>query len=198
MIANTEDPRVKRSRQLIKDAFMALIMERDFESITVKDIAERATMNRATFYAHYVDKYMLLEVMFLELFEQQLAVQKMDHSTFNTDTLERLIMAVCNFFTSVKIGCHKISSSVMSLMEEKIISRLAQVIEGIMEQNTGAGGAASEENKLTVIMLSWSIYGAALQWSRSSSLSMEALAAQATAGILNGAGHLCGNTENKK
>ncbi|WP_197091400.1 TetR family transcriptional regulator [Paenibacillus algorifonticola] len=49
-----------------------MAVERDFESITVKDITEIATMNRATFYAHYEDKYMLLEVLFLEFFDQTL------------------------------------------------------------------------------------------------------------------------------
>ncbi|WP_046233996.1 TetR family transcriptional regulator [Paenibacillus algorifonticola] len=50
----------------------SMAVERDFESITVKDITEIATMNRATFYAHYEDKYMLLEVLFLEFFDQTL------------------------------------------------------------------------------------------------------------------------------
>ncbi len=55
---NANDPRVKRTRQLLLQAFMALLEEKQhIYSISVQDIAERATVNRATFYAHFEDKY---------------------------------------------------------------------------------------------------------------------------------------------
>ncbi len=38
-------------------------MEKNFESISVQDIAERATVNRATFYAHFQDKFALLDAL---------------------------------------------------------------------------------------------------------------------------------------
>ncbi|KQO10707.1 TetR/AcrR family transcriptional regulator [Paenibacillus sp. Leaf72] len=49
------DPRVIRTRQLIRDAFLQLIQEYDLEKITVNRLAERATINRVTFYLHYRD-----------------------------------------------------------------------------------------------------------------------------------------------
>jgi AcrR family transcriptional regulator len=57
------DPRVTRTRNLIRDALKSLLSEKSFESISVQDIAERATVNRATFYAHFQDKFALLEVV---------------------------------------------------------------------------------------------------------------------------------------
>lgn len=54
------DPRVRRTRQLIQDAFTSLIQEKGYEAITVQDITERATLNRATFYLHYRDKQDLM------------------------------------------------------------------------------------------------------------------------------------------
>jgi len=45
-----------RTRQLLRDALVELIAERGYEKITVQDITERATINRATFYLHYSDK----------------------------------------------------------------------------------------------------------------------------------------------
>jgi AcrR family transcriptional regulator len=57
------DPRVARTRNLIRDALKALLLEKCFESISVQDIAERATVNRATFYAHFHDKFALLEAL---------------------------------------------------------------------------------------------------------------------------------------
>ncbi|NBD25130.1 TetR/AcrR family transcriptional regulator [Paenibacillus glycinis] len=49
------DPRVIRTRQLIRDAFIDLLEETELEKITVNRIAERATINRVTFYLHYRD-----------------------------------------------------------------------------------------------------------------------------------------------
>ena len=50
-----------RSRKLIKTAFMELAAEKEISKITVKDIADRADINRGTFYAHYRDVYDVLE-----------------------------------------------------------------------------------------------------------------------------------------
>lgn len=60
------DPRVTRTRKLIRDALTSLIAEKSFEAITVQDLAERATINRATFYAHYTDKFALLDALVRE------------------------------------------------------------------------------------------------------------------------------------
>jgi AcrR family transcriptional regulator len=67
------DPRVTRTRKLIRDALTALIAEKSFEAITVQDIAEHATINRATFYAHYTDKFALLDALVREDFIARLA-----------------------------------------------------------------------------------------------------------------------------
>ncbi|HEY1013682.1 MAG TPA: TetR/AcrR family transcriptional regulator C-terminal domain-containing protein [Herpetosiphonaceae bacterium] len=55
------DPRVRRTRQALREALLALIEERGFAAILVQDIADRAAINRVTFYKHYRDKYDLLE-----------------------------------------------------------------------------------------------------------------------------------------
>lgn len=64
MTREKPDPRVVRTRQMLREAFMALIAEKGFETVTIQDITERATLNRATFYLHYRDKYELLTDLF--------------------------------------------------------------------------------------------------------------------------------------
>jgi len=54
------DMRVRRTHKFLWDALMSLLAERDFESITVTAICERAMVHRTTFYKHYEDKYGLL------------------------------------------------------------------------------------------------------------------------------------------
>lgn len=71
--SSREDPRVTRTRKLIRDALTSLIAEKSFDAITVQDIAGRATINRATFYAHYTDKFALLDALVREDFTARLA-----------------------------------------------------------------------------------------------------------------------------
>ena len=54
------DRRVQRSRQLLQDALIAMMMEKGYEATTVQDIIDRANVGRATFYAHFADKETLL------------------------------------------------------------------------------------------------------------------------------------------
>lgn len=61
------DRRVRRTRQLLRDAFVSLILERGYDGTTVSDIVERADVGRSTFYAHFVDKEALLLWTFQEL-----------------------------------------------------------------------------------------------------------------------------------
>ncbi len=73
---NRNDPRVQRTRQLLLQAFMALLEERhNIHSISVQEITKLATVNRATFYAHFEDKYALLESWMREKFHRALLSQ---------------------------------------------------------------------------------------------------------------------------
>ncbi len=59
-IDNTADRRILRTRQALDSAFIALLMEREWDDIRVQDICDRANVGRSTFYNHYVDKEGLL------------------------------------------------------------------------------------------------------------------------------------------
>ena len=52
--------RVARTKAAIEDAFVALVLERGYERVAVEDIADRADLARATFYAHYPNKEAVL------------------------------------------------------------------------------------------------------------------------------------------
>ena len=55
-----EDRRTRRTRQLLRDALLALLKEKRYEDISVQEIIERADVARSTFYVHYIDKDDLL------------------------------------------------------------------------------------------------------------------------------------------
>lgn len=55
-----EDRRVQKTKKVITDALLELLEKKDFNELTVNDIAEKANVNRGTIYFHYEDKFDLL------------------------------------------------------------------------------------------------------------------------------------------
>ncbi|MEM7334170.1 MAG: TetR/AcrR family transcriptional regulator [Chloroflexota bacterium] len=64
------DRRIIRTRGLLRDALMALVLEKGYEAVTVQDITERANLGRATFYLHYKDKEELLVSSLESVFDE--------------------------------------------------------------------------------------------------------------------------------
>jgi AcrR family transcriptional regulator len=64
------DLRVRRTRMVLREALIDLIEEKGFDAVTVGNIAERAMVNRTTFYRQYPDKYALVTGIFEEAVSQ--------------------------------------------------------------------------------------------------------------------------------
>lgn len=59
-MATAADPRVRRTQKLLREAFLALVLEHGYAAVRVSAIIARAEVNRATFYRHYRSKRDLL------------------------------------------------------------------------------------------------------------------------------------------
>lgn len=94
-----EDRRVRRTKQLIKQSLIELMQEKSFNEITVKDITERADLNRGTFYLHYVDIYDLLNSI-----ESEFLV-----------TIEKIILTYHE--SSTQLSCFELLKEVFSYIE---------------------------------------------------------------------------------
>lgn len=81
------DRRVIRTRQLLRAALLSLIRERGFDKLTEQEIAERATLNRATFFLHYTDKYDLLRQVISATLDELTALRP-PASPVNSDTTD--------------------------------------------------------------------------------------------------------------
>ncbi|WP_056832220.1 TetR/AcrR family transcriptional regulator [Psychrobacillus sp. FJAT-21963] len=64
------DPRVKRTKRLLTDAMMKLMVEEGYEAITIREIVKIAEVNRSTFYLHFRDKQDMLEQMQDEILKE--------------------------------------------------------------------------------------------------------------------------------
>lgn len=66
---SARDPRVRRTRDRLREALVSLSQEMPYGDIRVADLLARADVGRATFYAHYRDKEDLLISLFLEMID---------------------------------------------------------------------------------------------------------------------------------
>ena len=160
------DPRIKRTRQLLQRALMELMAEKSFQAITVQDIAERATVNRVTFYAHFADKYALLEYTIREMIKQQLYSQVPEDAPFSQENLARLILTICEFVGEMGHRCPPPHGQLETLMEKQIKAELYETLRRWLQglpPSKSKGHATLEQ---TAMVSSWAIYGAAMQWSQ--------------------------------
>jgi AcrR family transcriptional regulator len=96
------DLRVRRTRKLLWEALLDLIAEKDFESITVRELCERAMVHRTTFYNHYLDKYDLLEQGIQAMYDDLLVVAPLASeapANFAWDTPPETLIAVFDHIT---------------------------------------------------------------------------------------------------
>src|SRR5689334_20908002 len=87
-----DDPRSKRTRRLLQDAFTDLMSTKKFNEISVQDITARAEVNRATFYAHFEDKYELLNSRIRDSFQNLLDDKLPENPTFTIANLRILAL----------------------------------------------------------------------------------------------------------
>jgi len=164
------DPRIRRTRQMLFQAVQTLLAEKSFDSISVQDIAERSTLNRATFYDHFTDKFALLEAMMSERISALIAT-RMEQSTGGCQAaLRQLILGACDFLAEVSSGCQKHQRQFEPLVE----SQLKAVMYETLLPALRTQGVQNPELRAT--MVTWAIAGAALRWSREKKTSAEAFA----------------------
>lgn len=57
----SKDRRIRRTQRMLKQGLATLMLEKEFNAITVRDITDYMDLNRGTFYLHYTDTYDLLQ-----------------------------------------------------------------------------------------------------------------------------------------
>lgn len=160
---NSNDPRVIRTRQLILDAFVEQINKKDFYDITISDITQSATINRATFYAHFADKFALLDALLADAFLEYLIKRVDDEARLTEETVQEIICSLCDYHQSSS-SCIKKYDSVAPIIERNIQMQLEQFILRLVTRV--AKDAESRTLELTATMLSWSIYGLTFRWNQ--------------------------------
>jgi AcrR family transcriptional regulator len=154
------DPRVKRTRSLILGAFEQLLAEKNFESISVQDVTDKAQINRATFYAHFPDKYALLNYSISDKFMREIEKRTLNACHYTPDNLRNLILAVCEFLSNIHNECAQPHQQFESLVETQIKQQIFDLLSYWLKQ---VNSKISTDIPATVA--TWAIYGLASHYS---------------------------------
>jgi AcrR family transcriptional regulator len=159
-----EDPRITRTRNLILQAFMELLPEKGFQSLTVQDITQKAGVNRATFYAHFTDKYDLLDHSIRTGFRLELEKRTLDACHYTDENLRALIITVCEFVSNANSHCAPAQPQFESLVETQVKNQLQELLQVWLEKED-----TDMDAKTAATAASWAIYGLVLQWTHDKS-----------------------------
>ncbi len=156
-ISESTDPRILRSRQLLMESLSRLLIQKDFEDISVQEIADEATLNRATFYLHYPDKNALLQAMTAARFRDLVARRGLSFK--NCDgALRAIALGVCDYLAETA-GCRD------RLAKMPLEGSIIPVVEGMFQEGAAYHEMApGADLKLLATTMAWAIFGAARRW----------------------------------
>ena len=159
----TTDPRIKRTRLLLQQALGKLLSEKDFDQISVQDIAEAATVNRATFYDHYADKFALLECMVGQRFADLLEKRGVTFDGGCSSALRAIVLGVCDYLAAMpRLECER-QMQMEPHMEAAVIAVVRRMLSEGIERHPPENGVSAP---ILAATLSWAIFGAAKEWVR--------------------------------
>jgi len=155
--AEATDPRILRSRQMLMEALARLLDRKEFNDISVQEIADEATLNRATFYLHYADKNALLQAMTAARFRALIARRGLSFT--NCDgALRAIALGVCDYLAETT-GCPS------QLAKMPLEGSIIPVVEAMFQEGAANHAMApGADPKLLATTAAWAIFGAARRW----------------------------------
>jgi AcrR family transcriptional regulator len=160
LVAERIDPRVKRTRAMIADAFSEVLHEKGFQAISVQDITERAGINRTTFYLHFTDKYDLLDYNIAQLFRGELEKRSLNLCHFTPENMRSLIITLAEFILYSNSHCSTNDPQFEALVEVQVKQQVQDLLQ-VWSEKKGFG----VDSKTYAIAGSWALYGLAQDWS---------------------------------
>jgi AcrR family transcriptional regulator len=156
------DPRIRRTRQLLHAALRNLMQTKSFDEISVHDITDEATVNRATFYDHYTDKFDLLDNMVRGDFHRLLHDRNIHFDEDCPSAISAIILATCDYLVQTGSAAECCGKSSIELRKEaSLAGAIGGVLLGGMKNSVATPPITLE---LVANIAAWAIFGAARQW----------------------------------
>ena len=155
--AENTDPRVLRSRQMLMESLLRLLTRKEFDNISIQEIADEATLNRATFYLHYPDKNALLQAMTAARFRALIARRGLSFTDCD-GALRAIALGVCDYLAETA-GCPS------QLAKMPLEGSIIPVVEDMFQEGAANHAMApGTDPNLLATTAAWAIFGAARRW----------------------------------
>ena len=146
---------------MLMDSLARLLTKKEFEDISVQEIADEATLNRKTFYLHYPDKGALLRAMTDVRFRDLIARRGISFTDCD-GALRAIALGVCDYLAE-STNCP--SQGARIPLEGSIIP----VVEGMFKEGLARHGMApGVDAALLATTAAWAVFGAARRWLQTS------------------------------
>lgn len=164
---------------------------KSFAATSIQEITERANVNRGTFYLHFPDKYMLAETVARERFHQQLAGLLPPDPRWERKTLHLLILALLTIFEEKYHHQQQPSLVLAPMVERAAHEELTELLLTWLKEARGGERRRREPLETVASVVSWAIFGTAVQWSQEEkTVSSEEMAEIISKVILEGVARL--------
>lgn len=135
-----KDQRIVRTQKAIISAFYELLTTRNIADISVKEICDKADVNRGTFYTHFEDKYHLLDYCIYELMKDvDVAITKANNNKNIIDYYEEVFEHVVDFFIKKKAMAKSILAQSPSLILDDVRKHLTKNAEKKIRESIAIG-----------------------------------------------------------
>lgn len=165
------DPRVLRTRRLLQEAMLDLACRRPMDEITVGDIAEKATVNRTTFYQHYRDTETLLADALDALFAERLTNSLHDDEGKAALAADEPPYQLVAYFEHVSENADLYRKILTDSGSTVVITRLRESVKALLAESTERCGdfagpevAAPIPQSIAIAVVAEAIIGAVLAW----------------------------------
>ncbi|WP_082393378.1 TetR/AcrR family transcriptional regulator [Nocardia arizonensis] len=154
------DRRVRRTRALLNQALLELMLERGYERISIGDILERADIGRSTFYAHFRDKDDLLLVSSTEYLRATIMAARPDPEDPAAPPISAPLAPVYTLFDTAA-GNPELYRALLGAKANAVLLRATRgmVAKILAERLTDTFDVEEEELAAPITFLSWGIVG---------------------------------------
>jgi AcrR family transcriptional regulator len=185
------DRRTQRTRQALLQAFREVVREKGFAATSVQEVAERANINRGTFYLHFTDKYMLVDVFLREHFQDLLSHTLPSTARWDRNSLRLLIETLLHYFESKYHHERHLPQAIAPLVEQTIHDELSGYLLNWLRQRPCDTAQWQVPMEVVARVVGWAIFGTVLQWSQEeSTASIEQMTNNILFVIVEGVAHL--------
>jgi AcrR family transcriptional regulator len=139
------------------------MQHKGFDEISVQDVTEAATVNRATFYDHYTDKFALLDAMVGSGFHSLLHERNVRYDGTCASAAGAIVLAACDYLSQnhANTEMEKRQNAFEPLIDAAITHAIRRVLTEGMPKTGATSGLSAD---IIATSTSWAIYGAVREW----------------------------------